>query len=149
MTQNGIDARTSFRNILVPVDLSERSESAIETALGFAAAGDGVVRLLHVVQTMPELESPEDVDFCRELYDKSIARLVEWQKQYERLQGELQCEVIYGDRSAEIMMYAEEKECDLVVMTTHQLDPDEIGKGLGTISHRVALFCRCPVLLLR
>jgi hypothetical protein len=38
---------------------------------------------------------------------------------------------------------------DLIVLTSHPLEPDRPGGGWGTISYQVAVFADCPVLLVK
>jgi nucleotide-binding universal stress UspA family protein len=138
-----------FRDILVPVDLIDKNKEAIQTAVELASASDGIVRLLHVIQTIPHVDEQQDTDFYDELREKATAVLDDWRSEFESVQGDIRCEVIRGSRVEEIISYAEDKRCDLIVMSTHRLDPEKVGKGLGTISHQVTLFGNCPVLLLR
>jgi nucleotide-binding universal stress UspA family protein len=46
---------------------------------------------------------------------------------------------------------AGEQPADLVVMRSHVIDPDEADsqERLGTVSHQVALFAPCSVLVVR
>ena len=58
-------------------------------------------------------------------------------------------EIVFGKRAPEIVRYATDESCDLVVVTSHRIDPERPTGSLGTISHQVALVAPCPVLLVR
>ena len=51
------------QKILVPVDLSDTHQQAIEIAANLAGESDGQVILLHVVEVIPGLWVEEDRDF--------------------------------------------------------------------------------------
>ena len=57
--------------------------------------------------------------------------------------------ICYGHRAREILRQADELGCDLIVLSSHRIDPDHPAGGIGTISHQVALVCDGPVLLIR
>jgi universal stress protein A len=45
--------------------------------------------------------------------------------------------------------YADEQEVDLLLLSSHQVDRDHPALGWGTISYRIAIMARCPVLLVK
>ena len=52
-----------FKKILVPVDLSDTHQQALEIAAQLANEGGGQVTLLHVVEVIPGLWVEEERDF--------------------------------------------------------------------------------------
>jgi hypothetical protein len=54
-----------------------------------------------------------------------------------------------GKRGAEIVRCVEQERYDLVVMRSHMLDAEQPFRGIGTISHHVALVAPCAVPLVR
>jgi hypothetical protein len=56
--------------------------------------------------------------------------------------------VLYGRRLDEILRFAESHRNDLIVMSSHKL-PLRRGEAWGTISYRVGLLARCPVMLVK
>ncbi|MFL6290864.1 MAG: universal stress protein, partial [Thermoanaerobaculia bacterium] len=58
-------------------------------------------------------------------------------------------EVIYGKRAEAIVRHAEEREVDLIVLSSHKVDRDHPALGVGAISYRIAIVARCPVLLVK
>ena len=47
------------------------------------------------------------------------------------------------------MRYAEDQEMDLVILSSHNVDREHPALGWGTISYRIAIVVRCPVLLVK
>ena len=54
-----------------------------------------------------------------------------------------------GKRAEAVVLYAEEKGMDLIVLSSHKVDRDHPALGWGTISYRIAIVARCPVLLVK
>ncbi len=55
----------------------------------------------------------------------------------------------YGKRAEAIVRYAENRDMDLIVLSSHKVDRDHPALGWGTISYRIAIVARCPVLLVK
>ena len=53
------------------------------------------------------------------------------------------------ERAEAIVAYAEERGMDLIVLSSHKVDRDHPALGWGTISYRIAIVARCPVLLVK
>ena len=72
----------SFRKILVPVDFSDHSARALETARELAKAFDSKLLLLHCYQVNPGAISPYGIvlpeGFDREVREAAARRLDEW-----------------------------------------------------------------------
>lgn len=137
-----------FRHVLVPVDLSERGERGVQRARELVGKGETSLTLLHVIETIEGVPESELEDFYARLREKAEETLGIWA---DRLGGDgrVRHEIRLGRRSREIVAYAREQDVDLIVLTSHAIDPERPGEGLGTISHRVALLAPCSVLLLR
>jgi universal stress protein A len=58
-------------------------------------------------------------------------------------------EIIYGSRAPEIVRYAMETGVDLIVLTSHRIDPEDPAVGWGTVSYKVGILSQCPVLLVK
>jgi len=97
------------RNFLVPLDGSRPSLGSLEAVLQLARPVDAHVTLLHVTEPSPydgRWESPDEClkEADQTLRDACIPAAIEHRK---------------GDPSEEILKAAEEKEADLIAMTTH------------------------------
>jgi nucleotide-binding universal stress UspA family protein len=64
-----------FKRILLPVDLSDRHERTIRTALVLARQAGARVTLLHVIQRVPDLPFDELRDFYARLETDSARKL--------------------------------------------------------------------------
>jgi universal stress protein A len=55
-----------------------------------------------------------------------------------------------GNRVAEILRFAQENKIDLIVMSSHKLPVRRpTVESWGTISYKVGILSRCPVLLVK
>ena len=93
-----------FKKILVPIDLSDSHQQAIEIAAKLAGEGDGQVTLLHVVEVIPGLWIEEERDFYDRLEAAARAHLSRLGRQLEELHVPRREEVIFGNR-AELASY--------------------------------------------
>ena len=142
-----------FRNILVPVDFTLKNEAAINTALdltrGAVGAEPAKVTLLHVIETIEHVEFEEMKDFYRSLETRAAAKLYGMEERFKAAGVPVYHEIVYGKRAEAIVHHAEERKMDLIVLSSHQVDRDHPALGLGTISYRIAIVARCPVLLVK
>jgi len=138
-----------YRNLLLPVDLSEKSETAIATATQLIQSQTGTITLLHVVETIHGAESEEIRDFYEMIHEKAEKRLEQWAAPLAAKGFDVRITLRHGKRAPEIIRFAAEQGIDLVVVATHTVNPDDPTKDLGTLSHQLAMFCNCPVLLIR
>mgnify|MGYP006162114389 CR=1 FL=1 len=58
-------------------------------------------------------------------------------------------DILFGKRAETVVRYAEEHGTDLVILSSHKVDRDHPALGWGTISYRIAIVVRCPVLLVK
>lgn len=140
-----------FRKILVPVDFTEKNEAAIQAALEVASGHeDAEIYLLHIIETIEHVEFDEMKDFYRELENRSVAKLSRLEERI-RTAGPVRVfhDLQYGKRAEAIVRYAEDQTMDLIVLSSHKVDRDHPALGWGTISYRVAIVARCPVLLVK
>lgn len=134
-----------FAHVLAPIDLSERSSRCLDMVAGLPTRR---VTLLHVIHRVPGLPAGELRPFYTRLrrraetvVARSAARLAETGLSVTRA-------VTIGDPAAEILRFAVKRKVDLLVLGSHRLG-SQPGSGLGTTSYKVALACRCPVLLVK
>ncbi len=138
-----------FRNIVVPVDLTDRNRPAVEMAARLCTPSEGTIHLLHVIETISGFPVAEEPDFYGRL-EKKVSRHLEALSAPLRARGvRVEAEVIYGSRAKTILEEAGRIGADLLVIQSHRIDGERRGEGLGTLSHQVGLFAACPVLLVR
>ncbi|MCS6843243.1 MAG: universal stress protein [Caldilineales bacterium] len=152
-----------YKRILVPLDGSTFAERALPHALEIARATNGELHLLTVVPLLDN-QSMAVVD----LYPMYVYRsfTVDQSQEMERLQADLRayleelCRraasggvraepvVRSGQPAEEIISYAHEAGCDLIVMSTH--GRSGIGRWVyGSVADKVLRGADVPVLLVR
>lgn len=138
-----------FGNILVPVDFTLKNEAALNTALDLARGKDVKVTLLHVIETIEHVEFEEMADFYRGLETRAAAKLYGMEERFKQALVPVYHEILYGKRAETIVHHAQERETDLIVLSSHQVDREHPALGVGAISYRIAIVARCPVLLVK
>jgi nucleotide-binding universal stress UspA family protein len=138
-----------FHKILVPVDLADRHESALEIAARLATHDAGEVTLLHVIEVLHGLPREEDPKFYDRLEVKSRARLDALTARLKEKGVSARPVVLYGERVPEVLRYTLQERVDLIVLSSHPPDPNQPGGGLGTMSYLIGVAARCPVMLVK
>jgi nucleotide-binding universal stress UspA family protein len=138
-----------FKKILVPVDLSDRHQQALDIAARLAKERDGEVTLLHVIEIIPGLWPEEERDFYERIEQRARDHLARLGRSLEQCQVLRREEIVYGNRAQEIVRYAMEAGIDLIVLTSHRIDLQDPSAGWGTVSYKVGILSQCPVLLVK
>ena len=47
------------------------------------------------------------------------------------------------------MLDANDRQADLIVMSSHRVDLEAAVQSIGTLSYQVSILCDCPVLLVK
>ncbi|MEH6467989.1 MAG: universal stress protein [Porticoccus sp.] len=138
-----------YKNILVPTDLADKSELSIHMALTMASQNHGSVQLLHVVEKVGDDADEEIEDFYLKLAEKANQKLSDWQHRFKAdfVGVPIDTTILVGKRAQEILKFSQEKDIDLIVMTSRTFNKEE--QGLGTLSHQVSLFAPVSVLVVR
>lgn len=142
--------------VLVPIDFSECSRQAFYVALKYARLWDADTRVLHVAEPMATFDSSyEDV----ELAAKELATIEEGVKHRvnelfekggldEVDRRRVKVDIRGGKPFVEIVRYAHEEHCDLIVMGTHG-NTGFKQIFLGSTAERVVRRAHCPVLVVK
>lgn len=138
-----------FTHILIPTDLTDRAEQAIEMTKRLVADGPTRVTLLHVIQTVHTATFDELRDFYLELEKRSAAKLDELRTELTDAGIDTQQAVLYGRPAAEITQYAKSHNVDLIALASHPLDPTGAPGTWGTLSYKIGMLAACPVLLVK
>jgi nucleotide-binding universal stress UspA family protein len=140
-----------FRKILVPVDFTDKNEAALSSAIDIAgrSEGESEITLLHVIETIEHIEFDEMADFYRGLETRAAARLFAMEERFKEAGVHVRNDILYGKRAETIVRYAEDHNMDLMILSSHKVDRDHPALGWGTISYRIAIVARCPVLLVK
>jgi nucleotide-binding universal stress UspA family protein len=141
-----------WKKVCCPVDLSEGSRPALGQAAAIARACRGELLLLHVTSGAGR-SSPEALlappPRAAAATGTDAARLEHWEAEAERLAPGIVTTVELGGVPAgEIVRFAREFGCDLLVLGTH----GRTGLGhliLGSVAEAVIRAAPCPVLVVR
>jgi universal stress protein A len=142
-------AGATFRRILVPTDLTDRTVKALDLAMQLAAGGPSRVTLLHVVETVRGLGFGELKSFYQKLEAKSEAKMATLARRAATKGIAVKAEVAYGPRAETIIKVATARHADLIVLASHRVSPSMVGRDWGTISYKVGILAQCPVLLVK
>ncbi len=137
-----------FHRILIPLAFNDENEAAVRVGSDLATREGSEVLLLHVVETIRGIPFEEMRDFYERLESRAESELGKVAERFRALQVSVKSDVVFGARAEQIVTYAKERGADLIVLSSHPASPDQPA-SLGTISHRVALFASCPVLLVK
>jgi nucleotide-binding universal stress UspA family protein len=146
---SGKEDKPVFQNILVPVDLTDAHQPALEIAARLAKENDGRVILLHVVEVISEVWAAEDREFYTRLEQRARDHLARLGHSLEERGVARREEVVFGHRAPEIVRYAAEVGADLIVLTSHRIDLQNPSAGWGTVSYKVGILAQGPVLLVK
>ncbi len=143
---------TLFQKILVPVDFSEHSKAALESATELAKAFGAELSLLHCYTVYPGIVNPYGVSFppsyLDEVRDAANQKLNEW---LEKATAEgIKARPLLSSTcpSEEISLMAEELGSDLIVMGTRGLSGFK-HLMLGSVAERTLRAAPCPVLTVK
>lgn len=138
-----------FRNLLVPVDFSESNQNAIEAAVRLAKKDDGTLTLLHVIETLAAFTFEEERDFYERLERRARSSMEELAEPIDLPPDRVGLEIVYGRRAVEVVSYAEREGTDLIVLSSHRVDPENPADNWATLSYSIAVLAQCPVLLVK
>jgi nucleotide-binding universal stress UspA family protein len=135
-----------FQRLLVPTDLTEATQRAIDVALGLASPRGAQIGLLHVIERIPNLDDSEMRTFYDRLERDAQARMRELSAK-AGVSGDVEVVpyVVLGRRADEIVRFAEAGGTDLIILQ-HESDR---GALLGSIAYKVSILAPCSVLILK
>ena len=137
-----------YDTILIPVDLSATNEAVFDTVRDLGAPDRTRILLLHVIETLQDDEPGEMDDFYEELHQDADEKMTAWAAEIAEDGFEVEATITYGERGPEITRVADEEGVDLIVQRSHTVTRDD-ETNVGTVSHQVAIFAPCSVLLVR
>lgn len=137
-----------FRHLLVPLDFTEKNAAALEVAFDIAVHNRARTSLLHVVEPIPNADS-ELNRFVEQLALRAATDLESRAQRFTDSGLSVEPKVHVGKRLPEIVQFAAHHQVDLIVMSSHPLDPDQPAQSWNTLSYQVSVLCRCPILLVK
>jgi nucleotide-binding universal stress UspA family protein len=146
-------ARAEWKKILCPIDFSDASRTALETAADLARRHGGTLTLFHAYPvpgyTFPDGSFVASSKMLDELAEQARRHLEDWKAIATSLGlATVETATAVGEPAYEIISYAKEKVVDLVVVGTH----GRTGLThalMGSVAERVVRKAPCPVLTVR
>jgi len=143
---------SQFQHILVPVDIASQNNPALDIACDLAVENNAQVTLLHVIQTIggdddsPDDETQRFYDRLRQRVDRELGEIA---TKFRNAGVDTVVRSPVGDRLREIASYGNGSQIDLIVMSSHRVDPKNLAASWGTLSYRVSVICDAPILLVK
>jgi nucleotide-binding universal stress UspA family protein len=142
----------AFRNILVPVDFSEHSSRALDTAIELAKQFQGKLHLVHSYPITPVMLAPYEVslpvDLERSVRQAADKQLGEWAARVRQAGVPVETSSTAEPASDAIVGCAKKIGADLIVMGTQGLTGLK-HLLLGSVAERTLRLAPCPVLTLK
>ncbi|MFK8067533.1 MAG: universal stress protein [Gammaproteobacteria bacterium] len=141
----------TFKLILCPIDFSNTSYHALDTAIELATKLEARIKLVHIYQypvySMPEADLPTPVNLTiQDDYEKRLQEQLEKVcVKYSNDHLSLESEIVEGVPYIEIVHAAKKINADLIVMGTH----GRTGLShmlMGSVAERVVRSSTIPVM---
>jgi nucleotide-binding universal stress UspA family protein len=140
------------QRFLVPIDLSEYANQALDYAVNLAGKLDARLMLLHVIQSIPLVGVDMGVTLPYTYVQDLEAEIMQSMESAltrvtaARLEGEIV--VVHGVPFHEIIETAKTRQVDLIIMGTHGRTGLQYVL-LGSVAEKVVRLAPCPVLVAR
>lgn len=144
-----------LRKILLPTDFSGCASFALPYAAAIARAAKATIICINVVEPIVPavgytgLAEPMPIADMSEQLEDSAERELPQLVDCEDLHGiKIEEVIVHGDAAAEIVRVAEEREVDLIVISSH----GRTGFGrmiFGSTAEAVVRHAKCPVLVVK
>ncbi|HJZ12177.1 MAG TPA: universal stress protein, partial [Acidobacteriota bacterium] len=86
--------------------------------------------------------------FYETLESKAEKQMRTWSGKLGNI-GRVKQVILFGNRLREIVNFAEAQKIDLIVLSSHTIDPKRAVYAWSTLSNRIAILAQCPVLLVK
>jgi len=138
-----------FQHILVPVDFTAKNQAALDIAFELASQNRARITLLHVIEIIENVPMEELKGFYERLLTRAETQLESRSQRFAAAGIAVDWKIREGKRLIEIVEDVRDRKADLVVMSSHKVDPAAAAQSLGTLSYQVSILCDCPVLLVK
>ncbi|MCB9206464.1 MAG: universal stress protein [Ignavibacteriales bacterium] len=143
----------TVKNVLVPIDFSERSYVSIKYAVEIAEIYKASIQLLHVIEDkLPAVYALAGkltiYDLIPDIEEKTKQKLeaIFTERGSSRILH--QCFVKKGHAAKDILKFAKEYNSDLIVIATHGITGFE-HLFIGSVAEKVVRMSSCPVFTLK
>jgi nucleotide-binding universal stress UspA family protein len=137
-----------FKRLLRSTSRQRTKPLSIDIALEIASENGGRVTLLHVIETIENVPPDELKGFYEQLTSRASTQLEARCLRFADARINIDWKLRSGKRLVEIVQDARDRQTDLIVMSSHRVDPATGPQSFGTLSYQVSVLCDCPVLLL-
>jgi nucleotide-binding universal stress UspA family protein len=139
--------------ILSPIDFSDPSQEALDTAADLASEMKSELLLVHVVPMLPRLPSPavifNEAEFEQELHKDAEKRLSDLVNRLAAKGLKARFELgTANDVAMELIRIGEHNQADLIVIATHGMTGWH-RLAFGSVTEKVVRLAPLPVLVLR
>ena len=138
-----------FETILVPTDLQEKSQAALNIAVRMALREPSRIWMLHVIETIDDATEGEFDAFYEKLRIRALKKMDEMIALHADKPIHIDGKIVYGKRVQKIVDFAREKDVDLIILSSHRIDWANPAEGWATISYRVAILAPCHVMMVK
>ena len=138
-----------FRHILVPTDLTERTDKALQLARRLSSRDRTRITMVHIIETIEGLPFEDLRPFYRRMERKARTAMKLLTKRAPEGAVNATHAVACGRRAEEIVRFAAANDVDLIVLASHRVNPSRVNRDWGTISYQVGILAQCPVLLVK
>jgi nucleotide-binding universal stress UspA family protein len=138
-----------FKRLLLPIDLTDKHAKVVATAAEMAKQSGGSVALLHVVELIPGLSRDEDRAFYDRLEKQARTHMDRIGQALTAQKVTWKAELRFGPRVQETVRFANEEQCDLIILTAPTFDPSHPTLGWGSLSYKISMLSSAPVLLVK
>ncbi len=141
-----------FKHLLVPVDLTPRNKPALEIAFEMAVENKARVSLLHVTEKIELADEQPDVEtaaFYERLRIRYMTELESMSQRFSDVGIDVETKVLLGKPLQDIVEFSRTHDVDLIIMSSHPIEPDNPLRSWGTLSYKVSVACSCPILLVK
>ena len=139
-----------YRNILVPVDLSQSDagKASLTAALQLAETTGAKLHLLNVIADVPNLVAVQlPADSTQMAMREAEERLAALAAELELAEGTYEIDVRHGTVYHELLSAAEAAGVDLIVIASHK--PGLSDYLLGSVAAKVVRHAPCSVFVVR
>ncbi|MBK2356381.1 universal stress protein [Francisella hispaniensis] len=135
----------AYKKVLLAVNVYENADIVINSAVDFAKKNNTqVLKVVTVIDCVAPF-APSIVDFQHSIEQEAKEAL---DKLVTKISGiKVEQEVLVGNPAAEIVAYAEESNCDVIVLGSHATHG--INLLLGSVANAVLHKAKCDVLTVR
>ncbi|XPV77464.1 MAG: universal stress protein [Desulfovibrio sp.] len=138
-----------YQKILIPVDGSIHSKSALKEAVELAKLSNGELLVLHCQRTVPlSLGEPNVQQFIEKLKKKSDEVLNPLDEMLTTAGVSYELRTIGGETATVIADVAKRENFDLIILGSKGKSDLE-GLILGSVTHKVLHIAPCPVMVTR